>query len=65
VQSELDTHEYVRTIKVPNGKGKSAEHVIQQLVVELKAGTTRMLDRSGSNCESSDTAEPHTEEEQH
>jgi single-strand DNA-binding protein len=35
VQGELSTREYDRTITVPNGK-KSIEHVIQQLVVELK-----------------------------
>jgi len=38
VQGELTTREYDRTIAVPNGK-KSIEHVIQQLIVELKADT--------------------------
>ena len=45
VQGELTTREYDRTIQVPNGK-KTIEHVIQQLVVELKADTIRVLDRS-------------------
>jgi single stranded DNA-binding protein len=53
VQGELATHEYDRTIKIPNGK-KTIEHVIQQLVVELKADIIRVLDRS----EQSDAAEP-------
>lgn len=46
VQGELSTREYERTIAVPNGK-KSIEHVIQQLAVELKADTIRILDRTG------------------
>ena len=46
VQGELTTREYERTITVPHGK-KSIEHVIQQLVVELKADTIRILDRAG------------------
>jgi single-strand DNA-binding protein len=58
VQGELTTREYHRTIKVPASKGKSIEHVIQQLVVELKADTIRTLDRSTSNGEQSDAAEP-------
>jgi single-strand DNA-binding protein len=45
VQGELTTREYERTIQVPNGK-KTIEHAIQQLVVELKAETVRLLDRS-------------------
>ncbi len=53
VQGELTTREYDRTINVPTGKGKSIEHTIQQLVVELKADTIRTLDRS----QQSDTAE--------
>jgi single-strand DNA-binding protein len=61
VQGELTTREYDRTIKVPTGKGKSVEHTIQQLVVELKADTTRTLDRSASNVEQSDAAEPPAE----
>jgi single-strand DNA-binding protein len=56
VQGELGTREYDRTIKVPNGK-KSIEHVIQQLVVELKADTIRILDRTAKS-EQSDAAEP-------
>ena len=46
VQGELTTREYDRTIQVPNGK-TTIQHVIQQLVVELKADTIRVLDRSG------------------
>jgi single-strand DNA-binding protein len=56
VQGELNTREYDRTVKVPGGK-KSIEHVIQQLVVELKADTIRILDRN-ANFEQSDAAEP-------
>jgi single stranded DNA-binding protein len=56
-QGELATREYDRTIQIPNGK-KTIEHVIQQLVVELKADTIRLLDRSNSNAEPSDAAEP-------
>ena len=62
VQGELNTREYDRTIKLPIAKGKSAEHVIQQLVVELKADTIRLLDRSGASGEQSDAAEPPAEE---
>ena len=47
VQGELSTREYDRTITIPNGK-KSIEHVIQQLAVELKADTIRVLDRNAS-----------------
>jgi single-stranded DNA-binding protein len=46
VQGELTTREYDRTIQVPSGK-KTIEHIIQQLVVELKADTVRLLDRTG------------------
>jgi single-strand DNA-binding protein len=46
VQGELSTREYDRTITVSAGKSKSVEHVIQQLVVELRAETIRILDRS-------------------
>lgn len=60
-QGELNTREYDRTIRVPNGK-KSIEHVIQQLAVELKADTIRILDRTG-NSDQSDPAEPVTEDE--
>lgn len=62
VQGELTTREYDRLIKVPNGKGKNIEHVIQQLVVELKADTIRTLDRSNANGVQSDAAEPSLEE---
>jgi single-strand DNA-binding protein len=48
VQGELNTREYDRTIHVPNGK-RSIEHVIQQLAVELKADTIRILDRTGNS----------------
>ena len=57
VQGELTTREYDRTIKVPIAQGKSAEHTIQQLVVELKADTIRTLDRSGVGNGQSDAAE--------
>ncbi len=59
VQGELTTREYDRTIKVPNGK-KVIEHQMKQLVVELKADTIRILDRS-SNGER-EAAEPQTAE---
>jgi single-strand DNA-binding protein len=58
VQGELTTREYDRTIKVPIAKGKSVEHTIQQLVVELKADTIRTLDRSSVGGDQSDAAEP-------
>ena len=45
VQGELTTREYDRTVSVPSGK-KSVERVIQQLAVELKADTIRILDRN-------------------
>jgi single stranded DNA-binding protein len=61
VQGELTTREYDRLIKVPTAKGKTIEHTIQQLVVELKADTIRILDRSSYNGEQSDAAEPPTE----
>ena len=48
VQGELSTREYNRTTQVPSGK-KTIEHVIQQPVVELKADTIRLLDRSGGS----------------
>jgi single-strand DNA-binding protein len=38
VQGELTTHEYNRTIQISDGK-KTVNHVIKQLVVELKADT--------------------------
>ena len=55
VQGELTTREYDRTIKVTVSK-KSIDHVIQQLVVELKADAIRVLDRSVNS--QSDAAEP-------
>ena len=48
VQGELTTREYDRTIQVPNGK-KTIDHVIQQLAVELKADTIRLLERAGNS----------------
>jgi single-stranded DNA-binding protein len=62
VQGELTTREYDRLIKVPNGKGKNIEHVIQQLVIELKADTIRTLDRSTANGAQSDATEPSVDE---
>jgi single-strand DNA-binding protein len=47
-QGELNTREYDRTIRVSNGQ-KSIEHVIQQLAVELKADTIRVVDRTGNS----------------
>jgi hypothetical protein len=57
VQGELTTREYDRTIKVPAGKGKTVEHTVPQLVVELKADTIRILDRSSATGELSDAAD--------
>ena len=54
VQGELTTREYDRTIQVPSGK-KTIEHVIQQLAVELKTDTIRLLDRT-SNSGASEAA---------
>ena len=48
VQGQLATHNYDRTIKVPAGNGKVIEHVIKQLVVEVKAETIRVLDHSAN-----------------
>ncbi len=48
VQGQLTTHHYDRTIKVPAGNGKVIEHVIKQLVVEVKADTIRIPDRSAN-----------------
>ena len=62
VQGELTMRDYDRTIKLPAGNGKSVDHTIQQTIVELKADTIRMLDRSSSNGEQSDTAEPATDD---
>jgi single-strand DNA-binding protein len=58
VQGELVTREYDRTIKVPNGK-KTIEHTIKRLVVELKADTIRILDRSKSNADTTDPPSDH------
>ena len=62
VQGEMTTREYDRTIKVPTGKGKTIKHTIPQLVIELKADTIRILDRSGATCEQSHAAEPALDE---
>lgn len=59
VQGELTTREYERTIQVPNGK-KVLEHSLQQLVVELKADTVRLLDRQS---EINDAIEPPIEDQ--
>ena len=48
MQGELTTREYDRTIQVPSGK-KTIDHVIQQLAVELKADTIRLLDRTSNS----------------
>jgi single stranded DNA-binding protein len=61
VQGELTTREYDRTIKVPSGK-KSIEHAIQRIAVELKADTSRILDRVG-NSEPSETTQLVNEDE--
>ena len=61
VQGELSTREYDRTIAIPSGK-KSIEHVIQQLAVELKADTIRILDRTG-NSEPSEATQTVTEDD--
>jgi single-strand DNA-binding protein len=61
VQGELSTRQYERMITVPNGQ-KSIQHVIQQLAVELKADTIRILDRTG-NSEPSETTEQLTEDD--
>ena len=53
VQGELSTREYDRTIQLHSGK-KTIEHVIQQLAVELKGDTIRLLDRT-SNSGASET----------
>ncbi len=60
VQGEVMTREYDRTIKV-TVSNKSIDHVIQQLVVELKADAIRVLDRSVNS--QSDAAEPIHDEE--
>ena len=62
VQGELTTREYARKINVPAAKGKTIEHEIKQLVVELKAEMIRTLDRNASSVEQSDAAGPPPEE---
>jgi single-strand DNA-binding protein len=62
VQGELTTREYDRTIEVPVAKDRTIKHTIRQLVVELKADTIRMLDRSSAANEQSDAAEPPIDE---
>jgi single-strand DNA-binding protein len=57
VQGQLTTHEYDRTIKVPAGK-KIIEHVIKQLVVEIKAETIRVFDRSANTDHEAAEPEP-------
>ena len=61
VQGELTTREYDRPITVPSGK-KSIEHVIQQLAVELKADTIRLLDRNNAS-EAGETPEQLAEDD--
>lgn len=53
VQGELTTREYDRSVNISAGKGKSIEHTIQQLVVELRAEMIRTLDRPADATESS------------
>ena len=62
VQGELTTREYDRTIKVPAARGNTIERTVPQLVVELKADTIRILDRSTATSEQSDPAEPPIDE---
>lgn len=62
VQGEISTREYDRPIKVANGK-KVIEHVVPQLVVELKADTIRILDRSTANGEQRDATEQSPDEQ--
>jgi single-stranded DNA-binding protein len=49
VQGELATREYDRTITIRKGK-ETIEHVIPQLVVELRADSIRILDRRNSGA---------------
>ncbi len=60
-RGKLTTREYDRLMKILTAKGKSIEHTIQQLVIELKADTIRTLDRSSANSEQSEAAEPPVE----
>jgi single-strand DNA-binding protein len=48
---------------VPVGKGKSVEHVIQQLVVELRAETIRILDRSVFGSEQNNATKAASDED--
>ena len=58
VQGQLTTHEYDRTHKVPAGGKKVIEYVIKQLVVEIKADTIRVLDRSANSDHEAAEPEP-------
>jgi single-strand DNA-binding protein len=58
VQGQLTTHEYDRTHKVPAGGKKVIEYVIKQLVVEIKADTIRVLDRSANTDHEATEPEP-------
>ena len=51
VQGELTTREYDRTVQVPSSK-QMIDHVIQQLAVELKADTIRLLDCASNSSAS-------------
>lgn len=62
IAGRTDDARYDRTIQVPAGKGKTIEHTIPQLVIELKTDTIRILDRSSAAGEQSDTAEPPIDE---
>ena len=66
VQGELTSRDYDRRIqvKIPNSK-KTVDHVVKQTVVELKADTIRILDRSSNGTRQAtgpQAAEPETEE---
>lgn len=58
VQGQLTTHKYDRTHKVPAGGKKVIEYVIKQLVVEIKADTIRILDRSSNSDHDATEPEP-------
>jgi single-strand DNA-binding protein len=60
-QGELTTREYDRTIRVTVGE-KPVDHVIQQLVVELKADAVRVLDRSSNSQSDADQTLPQNAE---
>jgi hypothetical protein len=61
IQRELSTSHTHGTIAIPSGK-TSIERVIQQLAVELKADTIRILDRTG-NSEPSEATQTVTEDD--